>query len=130
MSATVRFYQQRDERRIAAFRPETAAQFDAMAGRVHEGPKWTLQDGDAVLAVGGAAFDETSDSWDLWLLADAGMRPRHWVQVYHRTQGLIQEIKALAAESIWVQADVCAGAKEFIERLGFQRSKVEGVYYV
>lgn len=129
MTAEVRFYRQGDEARIT-LRPDMADAFAAFGHRVHDGVKFTLIDGDAVLAVGGAALDENSDSYDLWLLC-SDLRPRHWWQVFQRTKGLIREIRQCGRERIWVHAAPdCKGAAEFIVRLGFTASGEKGVYYV
>jgi hypothetical protein len=124
----VRFYRDGDERRMA-MRDDMRAEFESLGARLHEGPKWSMEDGSKVLAIGGAAYDENTDSWDFWLLAGK-LRPRQWLQIFRRAEGVIAEIKAQGRERIWVAASNCPGAAEFIERLGFQPSAKSGVYYV
>ncbi|WP_303829392.1 hypothetical protein [Asticcacaulis taihuensis] len=128
MKAEIRIYRQGDEGRMA-LRPDMAAQFAQMDARVHDGVKWSLVEDGRVLAIGGAAFDETDASHDLWLLA-GGLRPRHWWQIYQRTRNLMLELKGAGPQArIWVEAIPCKGAREFIERLGFRKSAEEGIYY-
>jgi hypothetical protein len=114
----LRTYQTGDEWRITA-RPDFAAEFAAAGEVIPYGPKWTIQRGGDVVAIGG--LEPLGDrQWSLWAYA-AELAPREWAAALHWTRGLLaHEVAVLDMGSVRAVAGSHPGAGLVLRHLNFR----------
>lgn len=120
----LRPYRDRDETRVKA-RQDFAEAFAADGGVLPTGPKWTLLDGAAVLAVGGIE-PLGGHSWGAWAYA-AELTPRQWAFGAMMAKAVLEWAwRRFDPTSIRALAEPVNGAGRLLERIGLKPSGEPG----
>lgn len=125
LDLTLRRYRPGDEHFVTP-RADFAAAY-AGEGRLPIGPKWTVERGDNVLAVGG--FEPLGGaSWCAWAYA-ADLAPREWVTAGRGARSAIDWLAgAMAPLEVWALAHAHPGADRLLRRIGFLPAEAPGEY--
>lgn len=123
---TLRLYRPGEERLVDA-RADFAAQFASEAGRLPDGPKWTLALGGTILGVAGVE-PLGEGHWGAWAyLSD--LRPRHWLFARAMARAVLAYVwRGFHVTCIQAEAADSDAARRLLTHVGFRSTERPNFY--